>query len=144
VTPPRPAPDGGWPATRLRGDIELFYDLGDLADTGAATALTLFHPAQNQAVLVMAAADLGAVEARLRPQLGASLCVVPSRWTQDQLESVRKYLDQHSRQWNRLQLGPQHGEDGQWSELRWSWTWRARYCWPARARVLQGRAVPAA
>lgn len=113
VTPPCPAPDGGWPATTLRGDIELSYDLGDLADTGAATALTLFHPGQNQAVLVVAAADLAAVEARLRPQLGASLCVVPSRWTQDQLENVRKYLDQHSRQWDLLQLGPQHGEDGQ-------------------------------
>src|SRR5271167_376035 len=83
VTPPCPAPDGGWPATERRGDIELSYDLGDLASTGAATAITLFHPGKNQAVLVVAAADLAAVEARLRPQLGTSLCVVPSRWTQD-------------------------------------------------------------
>jgi len=104
---------GGWPATERRGDIELSYDLGDLADTGAATAITLFHPGKNQAVLVVAAADLAAVEARLRPQLGTSLCVVPSRWTKDQLDGVRDHLYQRSQQWNLLQLGPQHAEDGQ-------------------------------
>ncbi|HJX99215.1 MAG TPA: hypothetical protein VJ351_00235, partial [Streptosporangiaceae bacterium] len=48
VTPPCPAPDGGWPATERRGDVELSYDLGDLASTGAATAVTLFHPGKNQ------------------------------------------------------------------------------------------------
>jgi hypothetical protein len=79
ATPPCPPPPGGWPVTGRRGDIELSYALGDLADTSAATAITLFHPGRNQAVLVIAAADPAAVEARLRPQLGASLCVVPSR-----------------------------------------------------------------
>jgi len=113
VTPPCPAPDGGWPRTERRGDVELSYDPGDLTSTGAATAMTLFRPGTNQAVLVVAAADLAAVETRLRPQLGKSLCVVPSRWTQHQLDAVRDHLDQHSRQWNLLQLGPQHGEDGQ-------------------------------
>jgi hypothetical protein len=112
VTPPCPPPPDGWPATERRGDIELSYDLGDLADTGAATAITLFHPGKNQAVLVVAAADLAAVEARLRPQLGTSLCVVPGRWTQDQLDDVRDHLYQRSQQWNLLQFGPQHGEDG--------------------------------
>jgi len=94
-----------------RGDIELSYDLGD--DTGAATAITLFHPGKNQAVLVVAAADLAVVEARLRPQLGKSLCVVPSRWTQDQLDAVRDHLHQRWRHWNLYELGPQHAEDGQ-------------------------------
>jgi hypothetical protein len=32
------------------------------------------------------------VEARLRPQLGTSLCVVLSRWTKDQLDGVRDHL----------------------------------------------------
>jgi hypothetical protein len=113
VTPPCPPPEGGWPATECRGDIELSYDPGDLAGTGAATAITLFHPGKNQAVLVVAAADLAAVEARLRPQLGKSLCVVPSRWTQDQLDAVRDHLDQRWQHWNLLRLGPQHAEDGQ-------------------------------
>jgi len=96
-----------------RGDIELSYDLGDLAGTGAAVAVTLFHPGMSQAVLVVAAADLAVVEARLRPQLGKSLCVVPSRWTQDQLDAVRDHLHQRWRHWNLYELGPQHAEDGQ-------------------------------
>ena len=113
VTPPSPPPEGGWPATERRGDIELSYDLGDLVDTGAATAITVFHPGQNQAVLVVAAADLAAVEARLRPQLGKSLCAVPSRWTKDQLEAVRDQLFQRWQHWNLFRLGPRHAEDGQ-------------------------------
>jgi hypothetical protein len=108
-----PAPEGGWPATDRRGDIELPYDLGDLAGTGAAVAVTVFHPGKNQAVLVAAAADLAAVEARLRPQPGKSLCVVPSRWTTDQLDGVRDHLDQRWQSWDLYQLGPQHAEDGQ-------------------------------
>jgi len=96
-----------------RGDIELSYDLGDLAGTGAAVAVTVFHPGMSQAVLVVAAADLAVVEARLRPQLGKSLCVVPSRWTQDQLDAVRDHLRQRWRHWNLYELGPQHAEDGQ-------------------------------
>jgi hypothetical protein len=113
VTPPCPPPEGGWPAVERRGEVELSYDLGDLAGTGAAVAITLFHPGQNQAVLVVAAAALAAVEARLRPQLGKSLCIVPSRWTQDQLDAVRDYLHQRWQHWNLLRLGPRHGEDGQ-------------------------------
>jgi hypothetical protein len=113
AAPPCPPPPGGWPVTRRRGDVELSYDLGDLAETGAATARTLFHPGPDQAVLVIAAADPAAAEARLRPQLGASLCVVPSRWTKDQLDAVRGHLGQRWQQWNLLQLGPRHGEDGQ-------------------------------
>jgi hypothetical protein len=113
VSPPCPPPPDGWPATERRGDIELSYDLGDLADAGAVTAITVFHPGKNQAVLVVAAADFAAVEARLRSQLGRSLCVVHSRWTRDQLDGVRDHLHQRSQQWNLLQLGPQHAENGQ-------------------------------
>jgi len=113
VMPPCPAPDGGWPVTPRRGDVELSFDLGDLADTGAAVAVTVFRPGPDQAVLVVAAADLAAVEARLRPQLGRSLCVVPSRWTKDQLDAVRDHLEQRWQSWDLYQLGPRHGEDGQ-------------------------------
>ncbi len=66
--------------------IELGYDMGALQTTGAAVAVSIFRPGParpgpNRAVLVVAAGDVAAVEARLRPQLGESLCVVPSRWT---------------------------------------------------------------
>lgn len=83
-SPPCPAPAGGWPhldwehASSGRGVHNLDYDLGDLEDTGAAVAVTTFRPSEDQAVLVVAAADRDAVEAQLRPQLGDLLCVVTS------------------------------------------------------------------
>jgi hypothetical protein len=91
TAPPCPAPAGGWPhPPRWRdGDQNLDFDLGDLQDTGAAAAVTIFRPGQDRAVLVIAATDPDAVEARLRPQLGALLCVVPSRWTKAELDAVR-------------------------------------------------------
>jgi hypothetical protein len=107
VTPPCAAPVGGWP--RLTGghdDKNLHYDPGDLIDSGAAVAMTTFRPSEDQAVLVIAATDRDAVEARLRPQLGQRLCVVASRWTKAELDGVRAHLDAHHEQWNLLQLGP--------------------------------------
>ncbi len=48
VTPPCPLLECGWPAVERRGDVELSYDLGDLAGTGAAVAITFFHPARTR------------------------------------------------------------------------------------------------
>jgi hypothetical protein len=36
------------------------------------------------------------VEARLRPQLGKSLCVAPSSWTKNQLDDIRRHLREKS------------------------------------------------
>jgi hypothetical protein len=91
----------------------LDYDLGDLADTGAAVAVTTFRPSEDQAVLVVAAADRDAVEAQLRLQLGDLLCVVTSRWTKAELDAVRAHLHARWEEWNLYQLGPSNGEDGQ-------------------------------
>ena len=113
VIPPCPSPPQGWPSVIRRGDIELDYDLGDMVETGAAVAVTLFRPGPNQAVLVVAASDVAAVEAWLRPQLGDSLCVVPSRWTRAQLDAVGDYLHRHHEQWTLYQWGPQNTDDGQ-------------------------------
>lgn len=113
VTPPCPPPPGGWPVVIPRGDIHLDYDLGDLLETGAAVAVTLFRPGEDQAVLVVAASDVAAVEALLRPQLGELLCIAPSRWTMPQLDAVRNCLDAHHEQWNLLQWGPHNTDDGQ-------------------------------
>jgi hypothetical protein len=99
--PPCPAPDAGWPhLTWEHGDKNLDHDLGDLRETGAAVAVTCFRPSEDQAVLVVAAADPDAVEALLRPQLGQLLCVVPSKWTTDELEAVRARLHEHHEEWN--------------------------------------------
>ncbi len=113
VVPPCPPPPQGWPTVVRRGDIELDYDLGNLQETGAAVAVTLFRPGPNRAVLVVAASDMAAVEAQLRPQLGESLCVVPSRWTKAELDAVGDYLHRHHEQWSLYQWGPQNADDGQ-------------------------------
>lgn len=63
MTLPCPAPKAAGPQPNAAGDSERCYDPGDLADTGAATAMTLFHPSKNQTVLVVVAADVAAVEA---------------------------------------------------------------------------------
>jgi hypothetical protein len=113
--PPCPAPAGGWPRPpRWRdGDQNLDFDLGDLEETGAAVAVTIFRPARDRAVLVIAAADPDAVEARLRPQLRALLCVVPSRWTKAELDAVRDHLDAQHDAWCIYLWGSSVAEDGQ-------------------------------
>jgi hypothetical protein len=89
VTPPCPPPDGGWPRPAWGpGARNLSFDLGDLRETGAAVAVTIFRPSEDQAVLVVAADDTAAVAARLRPQLGKLLCVVPSRWSRAELDAI--------------------------------------------------------
>jgi hypothetical protein len=113
VIPPCPPPPGGWPPVTPRGDMLLEYNLGDLQGTGAAVAVTLFRPSKDQAVLVVAASDQAAVEARLRPQLGVLLCVVPSRWTKAQLDEIRDYLWERHEQWQLYEWGSHHTEDGQ-------------------------------
>jgi len=113
VTPPCSAPRGGWPEVVRRGDITFDYELGDLEETGQVVAQTIFRPAENRPVLVVAAADVEAVEAILRPQLGDSLCVVRSRWTKDQIEAVRADLEENWDRWSLREMGPRHLNDGQ-------------------------------
>jgi hypothetical protein len=118
-TPPCPPPAGGWPrldwghGTWGRGEHNLDFDLGDLMDTGAAVGVTTFRPSEDQAVLVVAAAEPEAVEAWLRPQLGEMLCIVASRWAKAELDAARSHLHAHWEEWNLYQLGPSNGEDGQ-------------------------------
>jgi hypothetical protein len=113
TVPPCPPPAGGWPDVISGGDSPLLYDIGDLRVTGALIVLTLFRPAKNKAVLVVAAADRAAVEARLRPQLADCLCVVPSRWTRAELDSVTSHLHDRHDERNAYQCGPSSTQDGQ-------------------------------
>jgi hypothetical protein len=128
TVPPCPPPPGGWPhQTWVYGIQEvqtgeypaaqyvgLDYDLGDLQETGAAVMVTTFRPSEDQAVLVVAAADPEAVEAQLRPQLGQLVCVVPSKWTRAELEAVRAHLHAHHEDWNLYAWGGYTStEDGQ-------------------------------
>ena len=72
-----------------------------------------FRPGAGRAVLVVAAADSATVEARLRPQLGKRLCVVPSRWTRHDIDAVRDHLRRHQEDWNIYQSAVEASEDGQ-------------------------------
>jgi hypothetical protein len=112
--PPCPPPDGGWPVRRPVYEFDnLECDLGDLEETGAAVSVTIFRPGPDQAVLVVAVADEAAVERQLRPQLGARLCVVPSRWTKSQVDGVTSVLFGQMRDWTLSTFGLAADEDGQ-------------------------------
>lgn len=97
--PPCPSPAGGWP-DNMNGDYENpAFGLGDLKTSGAAVTVVIFRPRPNQAVVVVAATDPGAVKARLGPQLPGRLCVVTSRWTRQQLDAVREHARQRWDRW---------------------------------------------
>jgi hypothetical protein len=91
----------------------LEFDLGDLESTGAAVTVVIFRPGPDQAVLVVAASDVAAVEAQLRPQLGERLCVVPSRWTRAQLDRARRHLMAMQERWRIYMHGPRCDEFAQ-------------------------------
>lgn len=98
--PPCPAPPAGWP----RGPAEdvltnLYFDLGDLQETGAAVNVVIFRPSPDQTLLVVAADDIAAVETRLRPQLADRLCVTASCWTRKQLDGANEHLQARREQW---------------------------------------------
>lgn len=108
IEPPCPPPVGGWPAT---GKIDA--DVGDLKQTGAVVRVVVFRPTENSRVLVVVANDRAAAEARLRPQLGDSLCIVDSRWTRPQLDDVQEHLHTHWRDWQLHALMERAASDGQ-------------------------------
>jgi hypothetical protein len=110
--PPCPPPAGGWP----RGTDEyghLDFDGGDLEETGAAVSVVLFRPGPLQLVLVVAANDVAAVEAHLRPQLANRLCVVASRWTRAQLDEVQGHLGERWERWGVYTTGRTCDEQAQ-------------------------------
>jgi len=112
--PPCPPPVGGWPVRRVEGDFDdLEFDLGDLQETGAAVSVTIFRPGAGQTVLVVAATDEAAVERRLRPQLGARLCVIRSRWTKSEVEQVTSVLLRQMDEWTLMTFGEGADDDGQ-------------------------------
>lgn len=91
--PPCPAPAGGWPRipdphwSPVPGDLE------------GAVAVTIFRPAPDRVVVVVAASDVAAVEARWRPELGERLCVVESRWSRRDLDAAHEHLGAVHRAW---------------------------------------------
>lgn len=112
VTPPCPAPAAGWPHSRDEYP-NADADLGELEQTGAAVMVTVFRPSRRQAVLVVAAADIPAVEARLRSQLPDQLCVVPSRCTRAQVEATQQHVLDVWERWGVYGCGRTSDQRGQ-------------------------------
>lgn len=112
--PPCPPPPGGWPHGMNGRSIDnLDFEIGDLQETGAAVTVTIFRPSDTQAVLVIAATDIAAVERQLRPQLPDRLCVVPSRWTPGQLHRAGDYLRKKRELWRIYTIGSESEEQAQ-------------------------------
>jgi hypothetical protein len=95
--PPCPPPPGGWPYGVAVGNLQ--FHIGDLESSGAIVTRVLFRPSPAQVVLVIAATDIDAVTRQLAPHLPNQLCVVPSRFTRDQLNEVRDVLIAHWQDW---------------------------------------------
>jgi hypothetical protein len=111
TTPPCPPPADGWP--RAERDQNLDFDRLALENSGAAVTAVTFRPSPYQAVLVVAAADIDAVEKMLGPQLPDQVCVVASRWTREQLDNVRVDLMQHWQDWTLETVGEDIDEQAQ-------------------------------
>jgi hypothetical protein len=109
--PPCPEPPGGWPR---RGRDRLGpTEQGALQDSGAIVTATTYWPGPYQAVAVIAATDIVAVENTLRPILGEQLCVVPSRFTLDEITSVRQHIARHFIAWKLVTTAESSDDDAQ-------------------------------
>jgi hypothetical protein len=98
--PPCQPPPGGWPRSVEENPPDL--DLGDLESSGAIVTRVAFRPSADQLVVVIAATDIDAIIRQVAPQLPNRLCVIPSRFTREQLAEVRRVLAAHTSDW-RLQ-----------------------------------------
>lgn len=105
--PPCPPPPDGWPADE--GPLEPLSD----PLNRYVTSYTYFRPAPDRAVAVIASERPAELAAVLVPRYGSRVCVVPSRWTRDQLVSTSDRLRESMRPWLIYALGESSGEDGQ-------------------------------
>jgi hypothetical protein len=110
-TPPCPPPPGGWPIGPK--DENLDFNVKDLVSSGLAVTVAIFRPSSVQAVLVVAASDIEAVESVLRPQLKDRLCVVASRWSRRYLDEIHAHLLDRMLDWTIDWLSPTIDGQGQ-------------------------------
>jgi hypothetical protein len=78
-----------------------------------AVTVATFRPSPFQAVLVVAASDIEAVESVLRPQLKDSLCVVASRWSRRYLDEIHAHLLDRMHDWTIDRMGQTIDEQAQ-------------------------------
>ncbi|KAB2344292.1 hypothetical protein [Actinomadura rudentiformis] len=105
--PPCPPPAGGWP----RGDGPLCGLPPDQWHALGITSMAIFRPAPGQALVVVAAEHPQQVRQALVPKYGVRLCVVRSRWTHQQIETVTQQLSTSMRPWLIYQCGLAGAQD---------------------------------
>lgn len=121
MDPPCPPPAGGWPRSANQENPEI--DVGDLKASGVIVTRVAFRPSVDQVVIVIAATDVDTVTRRLASQLPNRLCVVPSRFTRDQLTEVGDVLSAHARDW-RLERFSGGGIDEHGQPFASAWPFR--------------------
>jgi hypothetical protein len=109
VDPPCSPPADGWPRVPAGSNIEP----SPPETIPGMVSVVLFRPTTTQVVLVVASSQPDAAEALLRPLYGDALCVVPSRWTPEQVESVRQAMQENWAAWRVYETGNRSGEDAQ-------------------------------
>jgi hypothetical protein len=113
--PPCAPPPQGWPRNGEHGNPMPSAPPDDEWEALSIMQVAWFHPAGAGPVLVVSAEDPARVERLLRPEFGAALCVVPSRYTRQQIEGVARRLrvEGESRRWLISMHGSGVGGDGQ-------------------------------
>jgi len=110
VFPPCPEPERGWSAG---GDVDVPAAYERLQSSGAAVHATVFRPAAHSAVLVVAATDPVAVTDELVPLLGDRVCVITSRYTRVEVDTVRQELMADFAGWQAYASGTTSDAQGQ-------------------------------
>lgn len=120
TTPPCPPPPDGWPTAPVYGGMSSanLPQRPPQPDEQAAltiTQQTVFRPHETRPVLVVAAEDPERAERALRPTFGAALCIVPSRYSRQEIDDTLGRLrdEQSARRWRLTSNGRSAGEDGQ-------------------------------
>lgn len=110
VLPPCPQPEQGWP---IGEDVHVPAAYETLKSSGAAVHATVFRPTARSAVLVVAAADPATVTGELAPLLGDRLCVVTSRYTSVEVDTVRHQIMAEFASWQAYGSGTTTDVQGQ-------------------------------
>jgi hypothetical protein len=107
--PPCPPPPRGWPQVPEGSNLEPRPP----EKIPGKVSLVLFRPSPTQVVLVVATSRPEAAEELLRPVYGDALCIVPSRWSPDQVEAVRATVGERWDEWGIYESGDRIGGDAQ-------------------------------
>jgi len=110
VFPPCPEPERGWPSGE---DVHVPAAYEALQSSGAAVQATVFRPTTRSAVLVVAAADPATVTEELVPLLGDQVCVIASRYTREEVDTVRQEIMADFAGWQAYASGTTSDVQGQ-------------------------------